>query len=321
MKVLVTGGAGFIGSHLCEALLNQGHRVICVDNFDSFYDPKIKERNLAGIMNHENFALVKGDILDLSVLYSIFENNRIDTVIHLAAKAGVRPSIENPFLYQKVNVEGTVNILETMRRFAVKRLILASSSSVYGNNRKMPYSEDDNVDFAISPYAATKKACEVLSYTFHHLHAMDVLCLRFFTVYGPRQRPEMAIHYFTRSIIEGTALKMYGDGETQRDYTYIDDIIDGVLKCLDHLKGYEILNLGESQTTKLKDLVSLIEKAVNKKALIEKLPMQPGDVDITYADISKARKFIGYNPQTKIDTGVKKFVQWYLETFISNRPA
>ena len=320
MNILVTGGAGFIGSHLCEALLYRKHRVFCIDNFDSFYDPKIKEKNIAPLVNHPGFSLFRYDILNAGELDSVFEQNRIEMVIHLAAKAGVRPSIENPSLYQKVNVEGTTNILEAMRRYSVKKLILASSSSVYGNNKKIPYSEMDNVDFAISPYAATKKACEVLAYTYHHLYGIDTFCLRFFTVYGPRQRPEMAIHNFTRSIIEGSKIKMFGDGSTKRDYTYVDDIIDGIIKCANHCNGFEILNLGESQTTTLKDIILMIEKAVGRKALIEQYPMQPGDVDITFADISKAKEIIGYNPQTKIDAGIKKFVQWYRDTLKPNRP-
>jgi UDP-glucuronate 4-epimerase len=313
MNILVTGGAGFIGSHLCEALLKKGHRVLCYDNFDTFYDPSIKERNITSCLTSDRFRLMRNDILDLSALHEAFESERIDIVIHLAARAGVRPSIQDPVLYQKVNIEGTMNILESLRMYSVKKFIIASSSSVYGNNEKTPYAESDNVDCAISPYAATKKACEVLAYTYHHLYDIDTICLRFFTVYGPRQRPEMAIHNFTRSILRGDRIKLFGDGTSKRDYTYIEDIIGGLLQCLDHLKGYEILNLGESETTSLAELVSMIEKAANKKALIEWLPHQPGDVAVTYADISKARQLIGYDPKTKIDAGIEKFVQWFRE--------
>lgn len=311
MTILVTGGAGFIGSHLCEALLKKKHRVICYDNFDDFYDPAVKEQNIAWCLGHSNFFLVRNDILDTDTLRRTFESDNIEVVIHLAARAGVRPSIQNPKLYQKVNVEGTINILEVLREFSVKKLILASSSSVYGNNEKVPYSETDNVDYTISPYAATKKACEVLAYTYHHLYQIDTFCLRFFTVYGPRQRPEMAIHSFTKSIYDGAAVKLFGDGSSQRDYTYIDDIIDGIVKCLDHFNGYEILNLGESQTTRLIDLVRLIEERVGKKAQIEWLPMQPGDVRVTFADISKAQRLIGYDPKTLIQAGIEQFVHWF----------
>lgn len=311
MTILVTGGAGFIGSHLCEALVKTNHRVICYDNFDDFYNPVIKEQNIATCLGHSNFILVRNDILDTDTLRRTFESDSIDAVIHLAARAGVRPSIQNPKLYQKVNVEGTVNVLEVLREFSVKKLILASSSSVYGNNEKVPYSEKDNVDCTISPYAATKKACEVLAYTYHHLYQIDTFCLRFFTVYGPRQRPEMAIHSFTKSIYEGTALKLFGDGSSQRDYTYIDDIIDGIVKCLDHFNGYEILNLGESKTTRLIDLVRMIEERVGKKAQIEWLPMQPGDVKVTFADITKAKRLIDYDPKTLIQAGIEQFVHWF----------
>lgn len=312
MTILVTGGAGFIGSHLCEALLEQNHRVICFDNFDDFYDPGIKERNISFCMAHSQFKLVRNDILNYPALCDIFRANSVDLVIHLAARAGVRPSIQNPLLYQKVNVEGTMNILEALREFSIKKLILASSSSVYGNNTKIPYAETDNVDFAISPYAATKKACEVLAHTYHHLYKIDTFCLRFFTVYGPRQRPEMAIHYFTRSICDGAKINLYGDGTSMRDYTYIDDIIHGIMSCIDNLQGYEILNLGESQTTSLIELVRMIEEAAGKKTEINWLPMQPGDVQKTFADIDKARRLINYSPKIKIKEGIERFLLWYL---------
>ncbi len=310
---LITGGAGFIGSHVCEALLQQNHRVICLDNFDDFYDPLIKHRNIHSCLNHKNFKLVKADILDGPSLSRIFEDEKIDLVIHLAARAGVRPSIQNPSIYQKVNVEGTLNVLEALKKYSVKKLILASSSSVYGNNAKIPYSETDNVDCAISPYAATKKACEVLAYAYYHLYGIETFCLRFFTVYGPRQRPEMAIHYFTHAIFNNQPITVYGDGSTLRDYTYIDDIVLGVLGCIGHLRNYEIINLGESQTTSLTDLIHHIERVLDKKAIIRREPMQPGDVIKTHADVRKARKLLNYKPQTKIEDGIRRFADWYVE--------
>ncbi|KAB2881487.1 NAD-dependent epimerase/dehydratase family protein [bacterium] len=319
MTVLVTGGAGFIGSHVCEALLAQNHKVICYDNFDEFYDPKIKELNISNCISSLNFKLIRNDILNFSDLCDVFRSDNIDLVIHLAARAGVRPSIQNPKLYQKVNIEGTMNVLEALRAFSVKKFILASSSSVYGNNLKTPYSETDNVDHVISPYAATKKACEVLAYAYHHLYQIDTFCLRFFTVYGPRQRPEMAIHYFTRSIDQNEKINLYGDGTSRRDYTYISDIVDGILKSMNHLNGYEILNLGEAQTISLADIVSIIEQELSKKAMINWLPMQPGDVEKTFADIAKAKEIIGYHPKTQIKTGIKTFIQWYRDNFQSNQ--
>ncbi len=311
MIFLVTGGAGFIGSHLCEALLERGHSIIALDNFDDYYDPAIKEKNVRNCLNYSDFHLVRGDILNPQQLEEVFSGQKPDMVIHLAARAGVRPSIMHPLLYQKVNIEGTVNVLETMKKHGVNKLILASSSSVYGNNEKIPYSETDNVDRAISPYAATKKACEVLAYTYYHLYNIETFCLRFFTVYGPRQRPEMAIHQFTRKIFSGLPVQLYGDGSTSRDYTYIEDIIHGILGCIDNLKGYEILNLGESKTITLINLVRLIEKELNKKAIIEWLPLQPGDVIRTYADIEKARQLIRYCPKTAIEDGIGRFVRWF----------
>ena len=321
MMILVTGGAGFIGSHLCEALLKQNHRVICYDNFDNFYDSRIKEQNILSCVSHPNYKLIQNDILDYSVLNNVFRSNNIDLVIHLAARAGVRSSIQDPMLYQKVNIEGTMNILEALREFSVKKLILASSSSVYGNNKKVPYAEIDNVDCAISPYAATKKACEVIAYTYHHLYQIDTFCLRFFTVYGPRQRPEMAIHCFTKSIYEGDSINLYGDGTSKRDYTYIDDIVTGITQCMNRLKGYEILNLGESKTTSLIDLVRMIERAVGKKAQINWLPQQPGDVAMTFANIVKAKELIGYNPKTTVENGIMKFTDWFINNQISLQTA
>jgi len=323
----VTGGAGFIGSHLCEALLREGREVVTLDNFDPFYDPAIKHRNLQAIettMKNEEiesskFRWVEGDIRDRELLESIFtglkEAGKQIIIIHIAAKAGVRPSIDNAPLYTEVNIIGTQNIFEVAKSFGVQKLIYASSSSVYGENKKVPFSEEDPVDYPISPYAMTKKANELLAHTYHHLYSIDMVGLRFFTVYGPRQRPDLAISKFTRMIDHGEAIPFYGDGSTRRDYTYIDDIIEGVLAALRYLEQgsdiYEIINLGESQTTTLRELVAHIESAVGKKAIIDTLPMQPGDVPQTYADISRARQLIGYDPKTLIEAGIAKYVEWY----------
>ncbi|MEX1122865.1 MAG: SDR family NAD(P)-dependent oxidoreductase [Balneolales bacterium] len=309
--ILVTGGAGFIGSHLCDKLISEGHRVICLDNFDDFYARSLKERNLEDLNKQQNFQLVEGDIRDLELLDQLFAENDFDKVIHLAAKAGVRPSISDPALYQDVNLRGTQNILDCMKKYEVGKLLFASSSSVYGGNTKVPFSEKDAVDNPISPYAATKRAGELICYTYHHLYNINIACLRFFTVYGPRQRPEMAIHKFTRLIHTGEILPAFGDGSTQRDYTYVDDIIQGITKIADSNFTYDIINLGESQTITLKDLIGSIGRNLGIQPKINWLPEQPGDVTITYADISKARNAYGYQPTTDVDTGVGKFVTWY----------
>jgi len=311
MKILVTGGAGFIGSHLVEFLLKEGHFVVCLDNFNDYYNPSIKRNNIKNALNNNNYLLVEGDICDESLVEELFDKHEFDSVIHLAARAGVRPSIEKPKLYQKVNVEGTVTLLDASVRHNVIKFVLASSSSVYGNNKKYPFSESDNVDFPISPYAATKKACELLAYTYHSIYSISVTCLRFFTVYGPRQRPDMAIHKFTRLISEGKKIPLYGDGKTKRDYTFITDIVDGIVRSLENCEGYNIYNLGESRTVELSYLISLIENAVGKKANIEYLPMQPGDVNLTYADVSKAKKELGYNPSVPIEKGIEIFAEWF----------
>ena len=291
-NILITGAAGFIGSHLSERLLQEGSRIICLDNLDTFYDPQIKRENLKPLLANNNFTMIEGDIRDLKLLTDIFEGNRIDIIVHIAARAGVRPSIKEPLLYYDVNVRGTTNLLEMAKNYHIKKFIFASSSSVYGENKKVPFSEDDNVDFPISPYAATKKAGELISFTYHHLYGIPVSCLRFFTVYGPRQRPEMAIHKFTRLIYEGKSIPVYGDGTSRRDYTYIDDLISGITASVNAELGYEIINLGESKTIKLTELISLIEENLQKKAIIEWLPDQPGDVPVTFADISKARRLL-----------------------------
>ncbi len=314
-NILITGGAGFIGSHLSETLLKQGHFIVCLDNFNDYYDPKIKRRNIQEILSKKNYKLIEGDILDLSLLREIFRKYNIDVIIHLAARAGVRPSIKEPLLYQKVNVEGTTNLLEMAKDFKIKKFIFGSSSSVYGKNKKIPFSEDDPVDHPISPYAATKKAGELICYTYHHLYNLPVSCLRFFTVYGPRQRPDMAIHKFTRLIFYGENVPMFGQGDTRRDYTYITDIIDGICKAMEHCHSYHIYNLGESKTIELRQLINLIAETLGKKPKIQVLPMQPGDVPITYADISRAKQEIGYNPQVNIEAGIQKFVEWFKEIY------
>jgi len=310
---LVTGGAGFIGSHLCEWFLQEGNTVVCFDNFDSFYDPNIKIKNVEGIGKKfpGQFKLFTGDIRNSEQLAEVFKKNQIEYVVHLAARAGVRPSIKDPLLYQDVNIRGTIVLLEACKEFGIKGFIFASSSSVYGENQRVPFSEKDLDIQPISPYGATKRAGELLCYSYHHLYDMPIACLRFFTAYGPRQRPEMAIHKFTRLIDQGKNIPIYGDGSSRRDYTYIDDLIEGILAVIHHHRGYETYNLGESQTTSLLELIQFIEKALDKKAVIEMGEPQPGDVSITYADISKAERILGYHPKIKMEEGIKRFVEWY----------
>lgn len=312
-KILVTGGAGFIGSHLVETLLSENYSVVCIDNFDDFYDPKIKRKNIAGHLKNSNYRLIEGDIRNFDLLHDLFEENEFDKVVHLAARAGVRPSIQQPLLYEDVNIKGTLNLLECAREFPVKGFIFGSSSSVYGVNKKVPFSEEDKIAVTISPYATTKRSNELFCYTYHHLYDIPITCLRFFTVYGPRQRPEMAIHKFTRLIHNDEDVTLFGDGKSKRDYTYIDDIIAGVFAAIQHPMGFEIINLGESQVVELRYLVSLIEENLDKAANIKWLPMQPGDVPITYADVSKAKRLLDYSPSVSIEEGVKRFVEWYLK--------
>ncbi len=311
MNILVTGAAGFIGSHVCEYFIKQKHTVVGIDNFDPFYSRKIKNLNLEQLILNNNFRFYETDIQDKEALNSIFSSNKIDIVVHLAAKAGVRPSIDSISEYYEVNVNGTVNILESMRNNGVKKLLFASSSSIYGNNVKVPFSENDPVDHPISPYASTKKSGELLCHVYCHLYDFDITCLRFFTVFGPRQRPDLAIHKFTRFIDEGIPIPFYGDGTTSRDYTYIDDIVNGISCALNNLEGYKIYNLGESRIINLKSLVEMIEKLLGKKALLKMMPLQPGDVTTTNADISKARKEIGYAPKFDIESGICEFINWY----------
>src|ERR1035437_3657529 len=312
MNFLVTGGAGFIGSHVCERLVRDGHSVWAFDDLNDFYDPQFKRRNLREIQTlAKPFEFCHGDLTDRAALDELFSSVKFDQVIHLAACAGVRPSLEQPALYQRVNVEGTVNVLEAARKNGVKKITLASSSSVYGVNAKVPFSERDPIFSPVSPYAASKLACEALGHTWHHLYQMDVAMLRFFTVYGPRQRPDLAIHKFTKLIDAGKPIPVFGDGSTARDHTHISDIIEGVIACTQREFGFEIFNLGESQTVKLSALISLIETALGKQAIIDRQPLQPGDVPITFADISKARRTLGYHPQVKVEKGIPLFVDWF----------
>lgn len=311
MKVLVTGGAGFIGSHLSQKLLSQGDEVVVIDNFNDYYDPAIKRENIKEMAGDPGFKLYTADILELEKLDGIFGREAFTHVVHLAARAGVRPSLENAALYDEVNIKGTINILDMCKKYAIDKIVFASSSSVYGGSKKVPFSESDKIDRPISPYAATKRSAELILYTYHHLYDLSVHALRFFTVYGPRQRPEMAIHKFTRSIYEGSPIDVYGDGSSSRDYTFIDDIIDAVVMSISVVRGYEIINLGDSNPVRLEDLIKMIEAATGRSFKKRVKDFQPGDVFTTYADIKKAERLLGYKPETKIEEGIEKFVQWY----------
>ncbi len=314
-NILITGGAGFIGSHLVERLLGENlWRVSVADDFNDFYSPQVKRANVSAFLNNPNFSLHEIDIRNASALRSIFRENHFETIVHLAARAGVRPSLLEPKLYSETNVGGTLNMLEAAREFGVKQFIFGSSSSVYGINCKIPFSEDDKISRPISPYAATKAAGELLCHTYAHLYDIRAVCLRFFTVYGARQRPDLAIHKFSRLISENRPIEMFGDGTSERDYTYIDDVIAGVRAAIDYDRSdYEIFNLGESETVKLRDLIKLLEENLGRRALIEQRPMQAGDAPRTFADIRKAKQLLGYSPQTKIEAGIKKFVEWFGE--------
>ncbi len=311
MRVLLTGAAGFIGSHVAEALLDRGDEVVGFDNFNSFYDPAIKRRNAAALSSRPGFEMVESDLLDPAGLDVAFARGGFDAVVHLAAWAGVRPSIGNAGLYVDVNVRGTVDLLERARARGVGRFVFASSSSVYGGRTEVPFRETDPVDQPISPYAATKKAGEVLCYTWHHLHGLHVAALRFFTVYGPRQRPEMAIHRFATRMARGEEVVLYGDGSSARDYTYVGDIVKGVVASLDRCQGYEVYNLGESRLTTLSELVDKLARALKLTPRLRFEPEQPGDVPITYADVTKARERLGYDPSTTVDEGLERFAEWF----------
>ena len=311
MRYLITGGAGFIGSNLADKLLANGNEIVVVDNFNDYYDVAVKEANIAQALQNPNYRLYRTDIEDMPQLEAVFKAHKFDAVVHLAARAGVRPSLENPVEYVKSNILGTVNVLECMRQFGVKKLVIASSSSVYGNCAADIFSEDLKVTEPISPYAATKSACEQICYTWHHLYGINVVALRFFTVYGPRQRPDLAINKFSRLIAENKPIEMYGDGSTKRDYTFIEDIVQGICASIAYDKtGYEIINLGGGEPITLKRMIQTIEDAMGKKAEIIQKPMQPGDVNKTVCDWSKAKRLLNYQPHTTFEQGIKKFVAW-----------
>lgn len=313
-NILVTGGAGFIGSHLVDRLLSEGDwRVTVVDDFNDFYAPEIKRENVRGHQQSPLYRLHEADIRDRLRLEEIFkEEEKFDCIVHLAARAGVRPSLAEPMLYAETNINGTINLLELAREHGVKQFVFGSSSSVYGINAKVPFSEDDPIRQPISPYAATKAAGELVCHTYSHLYGVRCVCLRFFTVYGARQRPDLAIHKFAKLIDSGQPIPVFGDGTTRRDYTYIDDIIAGVRAAIDYQKSdYEVFNLGESQTVELNELIALLEKELDRHALIDRQPMQPGDVPQTFADVTKAHRLLGYDPQTKIEDGIRRFVRWF----------
>jgi UDP-glucuronate 4-epimerase len=313
MRVLVTGGAGFIGSHLVEKLLAAGHEVVILDDFNDFYDPQIKHANIAGFAKDVTVCHV--DLRDSESVRSFFHREKVDAIAHLAARAGVRPSIQHPQLYYDTNVTGTLHLLEAARVTGVERFILASSSSVYGAAKTIPFSEDEHLTQTLSPYAATKVAAEFLCSTYSHLYNLRVVALRYFTVYGPRQRPDLAIHQFTRRIYAGQPIDQFGDGSTRRDYTYIDDVIQGTLAALQYEGAlFDIFNLGESQTIQLKDLIAAIENALEKSARINQLPEQPGDMPLTCADISKARRLLGYKPTTPLSDGLPRFIDWFVRS-------
>jgi UDP-glucuronate 4-epimerase len=311
--ILVTGGAGFIGSHLVDRLMAEGRaRVVVVDNFNDFYDPTIKRANIAHHLGRDRFELVEADICDQGAMEALFSRFDFDCVVHLAAQAGVRPSIEQPLLYEETNVRGTYILLEAARRHSVGRFIFGSSSSVYGGNSKVPFSEDDPLGGPISPYAATKIAGEAACHVYSHLYGMRVICLRFFTVYGARQRPDLAIHKFARLMSQGRPIPVFGDGSSRRDYTYIDDIVDGTMAALEYDGSqFEVINLGNSRPVELDRVIELLESALGKPAMLDRRPPQPGDLFITCADISKARRLLGYDPKTEIEAGIGKFVEWF----------
>ena len=309
--ILITGGAGFIGSHLAERQLELGRRVVVLDNFDPYYEPEVKRRNIVTALGHASYRLVEGDIRNSELLDELFAEARFDAVVHLAARAGVRPSIVDPVLYTSVNLDGTTRLLEACRKHEVERFIFGSSSSVYGNNDKVPFAEDDPVDHPISPYAATKKAGEVLCHAHHHLFGIKVACLRFFTVYGPRQRPEMAIHKFTRMLAAGQPVPRFGDGSSARDYTFVADIVEGICRSIERCRGYHVWNLGGSRTVTLSQLLEKIAAGLNVPLLVDEQPQQPGDVDRTWADVGRANSELDWQPELDIDEGLRRFLDWF----------
>jgi UDP-glucuronate 4-epimerase len=310
MHILLTGGAGFIGSNTLNALVKAGHSIVVIDDFNDYYNPVFKEENIAPFINNSSVKIYRGSITDFPFLQNIFLNEKFDAVIHLAARAGVRPSIANPKLYQEVNVVGSENLLELCKEHGIKKFIFASSSSVYGNQTKVPFSETDEI-VPISPYAETKKSLELLAYSYHLLYEMSCIGLRFFTVYGEKGRPDMAPYLFTEKLLKGEEIQKFGDGSTRRDYTYIDDIVEGILRCLDVQVGYEIINLGNNSPVSLNEFIALLEKITGQKAKIKKLGMQPGDVNVTYADITKAKTILHWSPKTSLEEGLTKFVGWF----------
>lgn len=312
--ILVTGGAGFIGSHLVERLTDKGYFVLCLDNFNDYYDPKLKEKNISGLIEKPNFRLIRGDILDVPLLNDIFSGNQHPTpttIVHLAAIAGVRSSIANPEPYVNVDVKGTVNLLAMAKEYGVEQFIFASSSSVYGLNKKTPFSENDPVDLQISPYATAKRAAEIFCKTYNNLYGIPVTILRFFTVYGERQRPDMAISKFTKLIIENKPIPMFGDGNSIRDYTYISDCVDCTSSVIEIPMNFEIINIGSGRIISLKRIIGILEKVTGKRVKIKQIEEQPGDVPITHADISKAERLLGYNPKVSIEEGIRRFFEWY----------
>lgn len=319
MAILVTGGAGFIGSSLLDRLAGGNDELVCWDDFNDYYDPRVKRANIAPLLKSRRVTLYEGDICDVELGRRIFAAHGISTVVHLAARAGVRPSIKDPLLYERVNCGGTATLLELSRLNGVERFVFGSSSSVYGNNSKLPFSESDPVDAPISPYAATKRACELLCRTYHELYKLKTVCLRFFTVYGPRGRPDLAIYLFTHKMLHGEEITQFGDGGARRDFTFISDILDGVTAAMKLDCGYEVINLGESRTIELRELISLIAKATGKTPKIKKMPMQAGDVNATYADIAKAKRLLGYNPGFPIERGIPIFVEWYRKNIPATR--
>jgi len=311
MAILVTGGAGFIGSHLIERLLGEGRDVVCLDAFTDYYDPRVKRANVARLQGIGRFPVYEADVRDEEACDRAFRDQSIDTVVHLAASVGVRHSVENPGLYEDVNCRGTINLLELSRRHEAQKFILGSTSSIYGASERIPFQEDDPVPHPVSPYAASKRAAELFCYTYHHLHGLSVACLRFFTVYGPWGRPDMAAYKFTELIDHGKPIPVYGDGTSRRDFTYCKDIVQGIARAIDVPVDYEIFNLGESKVVELNYMIGLLEEALGKKAIRQTLPFQPGDVPVTHADISKARRVLGYDPKHPIEDGLKAFVEWY----------